>query len=398
MNPSASYWIDKYFAEQGKTLLSMESYLEIYNIARNTGFIYGHVVYLHTVQPINISGWTTEEISKVALLNTLGRVYSFETNDNSADNFLYHLDRFYSNIYPDKFSIIRKILPNERASIRLEKIISTRVQTNNNIIIKNFSHILTNALLFVDVLAFRKYLSKGKLPKNYLSKIERTLVSIIALSLQSKSNKSTHDNLLIKLFDNSLRYTKFSAIQIEDLESIKLEYFSNELERFYFSDLATMAMFSDEILNENEKEFLYELGKILKLDRDFINTSIKSTGDFISENRKKISYFNYSSPVKHFYDHTSQTIVLLVNRNKKRLIKEISNSKELVKLLAKSTHKDLDDLEKKSVKKQLLEICKTIPSLTIFLLPGGSLLLPVLIKLIPQLLPSAFNENTEDAD
>ncbi len=398
MNPSASYWIDKYFAEQGKTLLSMESYLEIYNIARNTGFIYGHVVYLHTVQPINISGWTTEEISKVALLNTLSRVYSFETNDSSADNFLYHLDRFYSNIYPDKFSIIRKILPNERASIRLEKIISTRVQTNNNIIIKNFSHILTNALLFVDVLAFRKYLSKGKLPKNYLSKIERTLVSIIALSLQSKSNKSTHDNLLIKLFDNSLRYTKFSAIQIEDLESIKLEYFSNELERFYFSDLATMAMFSDEILNENEKEFLYELGKILKLDRDFINTSIKSTGDFISENRKKISYFNYSSPVKHFYDHTSQTIVLLVNRNKKRLIKEISNSKELVKLLAKSTHKDLDDLEKKSVKKQLLEICKTIPSLTIFLLPGGSLLLPVLIKLIPQLLPSAFNENTEDAD
>jgi hypothetical protein len=398
MNPSASYWIDKYFAEQGKTLLSMESYLEIYNIARNTGFIYGHVVYLHTVQPINISGWTTEEISKVALLNTLSRVYSFETNDSSADNFLYHLDRFYSNIYPDKFSIIRKILPNERASIRLEKIISTRVQTNNNIIIKNFSHILTNALLFVDVLAFRKYLSKGKLPKNYLSKIERTLVGIISISLQSKSNKSTHDNLLIKLFDNSLRYTKFSAIQIEDLESIKLEYFSNELERFYFSDLATMAMFSDEILNENEKEFLYELGKILKLDRDFINTSIKSTGDFISENRKKISYFNYSSPVKHFYDHTSQTIVLLVNRNKKRLIKEISNSKELVKLLAKSTHKDLDDLEKKSVKKQLLEICKTIPSLTIFLLPGGSLLLPVLIKLIPQLLPSAFNENTEDAD
>ena len=53
-------------------------------------------------------------------------------------------------------------------------------------------------------------------------------------------------------------------------------------------------------------------------------------------------------------------------------------------------------MEKKKVKKQLLDICKSVPSLTIFLLPGGGLLLPILIKFIPQLLPSAFNENLND--
>jgi hypothetical protein len=78
------------------------------------------------------------------------------------------------------------------------------------------------------------------------------------------------------------------------------------------------------------------------------------------------------------------------------LIKEISQSKELMQLLAKSANKDLSKEEKKKVKKQLLDICKTIPSLTIFLIPGGSLLLPILIKFIPQLLPSSFNENLED--
>lgn len=77
-------------------------------------------------------------------------------------------------------------------------------------------------------------------------------------------------------------------------------------------------------------------------------------------------------------------------------MKEISQSGELMVLLAHSAKRDLDEKEKKKVKKQLLEICKTIPSLTIFLLPGGSLLLPILIKFIPQLLPSAFNENLED--
>ena len=80
-------------------------------------------------------------------------------------------------------------------------------------------------------------------------------------------------------------------------------------------------------------------------------------------------------------------------RNKNRLLKEILESRELVVLLRKSTHKDLSEEEKHKVKEQLLDICKTIPSLAIFILPGGSVLLPILIKFIPQLLPSSFNEN-----
>lgn len=396
MNPSTQNWIDKYFSEQGKILHKMESYAEVYHIAQKTGFIYGHTLYLHTVKPIDITEWTSEEISKVALLNTLGRVYSFETNDSSVDNFIYHLDKFYSSIYPDKFSVIRKILPNNKPSLRIEKVIATRVQTNLNIINKNFSHILTNALLFIDVLAFRKYLQKGKLPKNYLSKIERAIVSIVSLAFKIKAKKSSYDDLLVKLFENSLRFTKFSGVNPESLEVLELGYFANELERLYLLDLANMAMFSDVQLGENEVEFLFELGKILKLSPEIVTQGITSTKEFIAQNRQNIPFFNYSNPVKHFYDQTTHGIILLINRNKKRLIKELSNSKELLVLLAKSTRKDLDENEKKIVKKQLLEICKTIPSLTIFLLPGGSLLLPILIKLIPQLLPTAFNENLEE--
>jgi len=62
-------------------------------------------------------------------------------------------------------------------------------------------------------------------------------------------------------------------------------------------------------------------------------------------------------------------------------------------LLGQSTYRDLTQEEKIVVKNQLLDICKTIPSLAIFILPGGSILMPLLIKFIPQLLPAAFNEN-----
>lgn len=74
------------------------------------------------------------------------------------------------------------------------------------------------------------------------------------------------------------------------------------------------------------------------------------------------------------------------------MIQEINESKELIKLLRKSTRYKLSDEEKLKVKSQLFDILKGIPAFAIFLLPGGALLLPLMIKLIPSLLPSAFRE------
>ena len=47
--------------------------------------------------------------------------------------------------------------------------------------------------------------------------------------------------------------------------------------------------------------------------------------------------------------------------------------------------------EKDKVREQLIDLAKTIPALAIFAAPGGMLLLPILIKLLPfNLLPSSF--------
>lgn len=82
-------------------------------------------------------------------------------------------------------------------------------------------------------------------------------------------------------------------------------------------------------------------------------------------------------------------------KNKKRLHTELLESKEAIELITKSTTQKLTEEEKEKVKSQLLDICKSIPALAVFLLPGGSLLLPLLIKLIPDILPSAFRSDSE---
>lgn len=396
INASASGWIDKFFLEQDVPKTLVNEYPEaLYKRIRATGFVYGHIISFDTQNPIDTKGWISEEISKVALLNTLYVTYQMVTQDAEVGKFIATALVFYKKIHPETFNLLKKILPEDHASQSLEKLINERVKTNENIISKNFSHIVTNALLFEDVLAFMHYLVHDEIPENYLKKLEEAIVSLVSLALNTKTNPSKYDDLLIKLFEASVRFTKFSKVNVKNLEALQLDYFTSILERYYLVDMAGLALWSDEKIEVNEATFLYELAKIMKVDPTFVTESINNTDAFIQLNKKEIPYFNYSNPVKHFYDQATQTVVVLITRNKNRLLKELSQSGELMVLLAHSTHRDLEEKEKKKVKKQLLDICKTIPSLTIFLLPGGSLLLPILIKFIPKLLPSAFNENLE---
>ncbi len=396
INPSASGWIDKFFIEQKISEKTVSKTTDtFYQKVRETGFIYGHIITFDTVNTIETKGWFKEEISKVALLNTLYGVFCLTNYEISSENFIKQTVTFYNQMNPQGFNLFKKILPKNSLSLTLEKIIDERVQTNDSIISKNFSHLVTNALLFIDVLAFRQYLIHGEIPEKYLKKIEETIVNIVTLALKIKSKKSQYDDLLIKLFEASIRYSKFSRISVQSLETLQLDYFTNELEQYYLIDIAGMALWSDGKIENNEAYFLHSLAETVSVSDDFVKQSIESTDAFITKHKKEIPYFNYSNPVKHFYDQTTQSVVTLISRNKNRLIKEIVQSKELMVLLAYSTRRDLDEKEKKKVKKQLLEICKTVPSLTIFLLPGGSLLLPILIKFIPTLLPSAFNENLD---
>lgn len=396
INPSIHGWIDKFFLEYNCEIdLPTGDSVKFYQNVRSTGFIHGHIISFYTLQDIKTKGWVGEETSKLALLIILYRLYTELKTDPDPQKFVVDTVRFYDQMNPKGFNLFKKVLPENSAAANLEKIIADRVQTNDNIISKNFSHIVTNALLFMDVMAYQKYLELGTIPEKYLKRTEEIIISLVSFALQTKIKKSQYDVLLIKLFEASVRYSKFSDVDTNHPDLLLLNYFTNPIEKYYILDLAGMALWSDGILDSEESDFLFKIAQTMNVDDVFVSETISQTNDFISKYKKQIPYFNYSNPVKHFYDHMTEGVIVLITRNKNRLIREIAQSGELVKLLAMSTTRDLNEKEKKKVRKQLLDICKTIPSLTIFLLPGGSLLIPILIKFIPQLLPSAFNENSE---
>lgn len=395
INPSAHGWIDKFFHEQQSAQKECIPANQFYKNTRKTGFIYGHVVSFDTANTIDTNGWLPDEVSKVALLNSLYGMYCANTDDNNPKKFIVKAVSFYNAMHPHGLNFFKKVFSKGPASQTLEGMIDERVQTNQDIVSKNFSHFVTNALLFIDVLAFQQYLEHNTIPDKYLKKVEETILSIISLAVKTKSVKSEHDDLLIRLLEASVRYTKFSKVSVMNPEMLNLSSFTNDLEKFYFIDLAGMTLWSDDKIENEEAYFLYKLGETMQVDDAFISESMDEVSRFIKKYRSEIAYFNNPNPVRNFYDHITQSVVVLIRRNKNRLVKEISQSGELMVLLANSTHRDLNEKEKKKVKAQLLDICKSIPAMTIFLLPGGSLLLPILIKFIPKMLPSAFNENLD---
>jgi len=397
INPSTHGWIDKFLMGlQLNPEIRLTTPLSWYENLRASGFIYGHCIGVPNIAPEALQQWNAEEQSKVALLNALFEMYALTFHKKDPSDFIQKALGFYKEMSPSGFGeFLQKIIP-ATASQKLEDYIDGRVQTNKDIVSKNFSHIVTNALLFIDVLAFAHYLQLEKLPEKYLKRLEESLLGLISFVLQVKTQKSAQDDLLIKLFEASVRYTQFSKVNSSSLDQLGLDTFQHPLEALYFLDIAALALCNDGEMDNEERYFLHTLGAHLSISEAVIEQTIQFITAFIQTHKKNIHYFNYSHPVKHFYDQTAQSIIFLIKRNKTRLTKEIRESKELMQLLAKSTHDDLDAEEKKKVKKQLLDICKSVPSLTIFLLPGGSLLLPILIKFIPQLLPSAFNENLDD--
>ena len=387
INPSIQGWIAKYFVEL-KSKISLNE-IFYYDNLRATGFLFGNIIN-ETLESELLVG----ELTKVEFLKALQGIYFLNKKTN--ENFIESCNSFFEVLNPSRFNILDKILPKNSDSLALEKNIENRIFSNENIISKNFSNLEINAFLFIDVLAYQKYLLNGKLSENYLKKLEEAVISIVTLALKSKANKNANDDLIIKFFENSIRYIKLSDIVILNLEELKLEYFTENFEKKYLVDLACLIFWTDKKMESSEVYFLHKLSEILLLEEGYVYESITETNNFISKNILSLPVFNNSNPFKTFYSQTTNKVSTLILRNKKRLIKELVQSKELLVLLALSTKRDLKEDEKTKVKKQLLDICKTIPSLTIFLIPGGSLLLPILIKFIPQLLPSAFNENLED--
>ena len=401
MNPSASGWIKKHLTY---LLAHLEQHAiteeQMYIKLRANGFIYGTSIGTLCDEESQQLKWTEEEKTKINLLDALIFCFYDTIQNATPQQCVIAILEFYDRLDPEQKKRSFKLLKESNYE-RLEKVIDYRIQTNEPLLKKNFSHLITNALLYIDVLAFEHFLITQEAPRPYAKHLESLVTQSVWFVLLPagkadlrKHNKDTYNELLMKLFESSIRYNTWPIESPENLLK-EISCLDQPLEKRYLLDACALAVGSDQEVDSSEIQFINEICDVLSIPDNERIDALQAILSFIEDNREDISYLRYSHPIQHFYNQTSRTVSTLVLRNKKRFVKEITQSKELAVLLSQAAMRDLNKEEKKIVKTQLLDICKSVPSLAIFLLPGGGILMPLLVKFIPQLLPSAFNENRE---
>lgn len=388
MNPSAIGWIKKLLDEVSERTYAQTGTTEFYNRLKHSGFIYGSnvKVVLDIVKPFD---FTEEERSKINLLLTFYYVYKKEGRQG---DFIDSLIAYYKTISDQKRSIFEELFGDKKPDSLLEKMIHKRIHIDDNFLSKNFNYFLINALLFVDVLGYQKFLKGEDSIKTYVIQLESAIETIIFSVIDNKSKKTEYDDNLIKLIESSIRQKQAKLPSYADAISFITEPF----EKYYIVDLACMASWTDKIIDSDEQQFLDRLKSDLGLNDQTIMNSVNDINQFYKTHKNEVAFLSSRNLAQSFYDNSSKIVSKLIKRNSKRLIKELSESKEAMLLLTQSTQRNLTDEEQKKMQNQLLDIFKSIPSLAIFMLPGGMLLLPLFVKFIPKLLPSAFDDNRID--
>jgi hypothetical protein len=166
---------------------------------------------------------------------------------------------------------------------------------------------------------------------------------------------------------------------------------SPALRRFAIEQVLLAAL-ADRAFDKGEMAFVERLAAALGVDSQEVALLEIQADDFYRKNRDALVALQLAETPEGLPHALTTRLSALVLDNLDRILQEIRETGELAQLLAKaSAGTSLTSEEKSKVREQLIDLAKAIPALAVFAAPGGMLLLPILLKLLPfNLLPSSF--------
>jgi hypothetical protein len=260
---------------------------------------------------------------------------------------------------------------------------------------------VSNTFVFLDVILFWGFIqTKKQLAISSYEELALDVLKVIVVSAYSDGIIQKKEKMMFDIFLASANLSdqkrkeaitfykhKLKLSDISDLSS-RVWIF-----RRYLLDISVLTVYSKNESLFEEKKFLMSLCDLFHFSKIDLSHSIGYTEQFVINNDSKLPFLKDASSASFLYENVSNRWIKILGRNKDKLANELKQSKELIVLIKKSTSEELSKEEKEKVRTQFLDIVKTIPSLAIFMLPGGAFVLPIVLKVIPKLVPSAFRDN-----
>ena len=416
LNPGAKNWMPKYLDLLNTGEITLDVSLAkklppeelIHAVVFQTGLVFGYPTELLFYRG-DTSKWTIDEKLKVLLFEHLLLEYSLIKADSefNSTEFLDSLLTFYSHYKVSSVLSVLTFFIKEPDSIKAESILSRRVNIRKVYSTKFWVNYLCNSLVYLDVIAYHEFLSSEESLESHYEQYAESVLHVIVQASKIDGKIDKQEQTLLDVFLASaafseekkglIKESRFNDSTIEQLVDI-IPVNSSLLLKKYLLDIGVLTIFSDLQALDVELDFLRKLYMLLGLTEKDLHTSIGLIQAFVIENNHEVSFLQENSSYDKLYTGFSTRWIKILGRNKDKLVEELYESKELVFLVKKSLHKELSIEEKEKVSSQFKDIIKSMPALAIFMLPGGALLLPLILKIVPALLPSAFRENEIEDD
>ncbi|MFT5777361.1 MAG: hypothetical protein ACI837_000293 [Crocinitomicaceae bacterium] len=408
--PGSDGWISKYFdfVERGELWVSIRNYEELSLLKHchltfsRCGIIFGLPTRAIFGHKLNTENWTREEKLKVLLLEALLFVHLKTGGKLDKESFIQSLLAFYGDHNVWSLKKVLTFFRKEKDDIKLEKILEKRVDIKMNLLEnKWWVNSLNNAFVYLDVILYHDFVvNKSTDAISKYSDFAQNSLTAITLSSYADGEISPIERDLFNLFlasanlsdeQREIAHDKFEkGATLDDFDNFIHHHWL--LKRFLM-DLSLLTVFSDLHAVETERSFIEDLRKFMNIPEEEMEEAMMFIENFIITNRDQSDFLKDAPSYELVYGSFTNRWKKVLSRNKDKLAIELKESKELVTLMKKSMSEDLSAEEKKKVKTQLKDILKSMPAVAIFLIPGGTILLPMMMKIIPDLLPSAFKDN-----
>jgi len=422
--PGSKGWINKYFhllKVKGFVVntscpptYSVAQYLHI--LSGKTGILCGHYTQFLFFSLPDSKKWTFDEKIKVLFFEFLLWIYinkskekiDFSDIDSLKQQFIDSLYLFYTHKKNTTFIRLKKT---ETKTSQIETILSKRIDSSQRMFDNQWwFKTKTNLFTYLDIILYYRFMEHPT-PKTaftqskYADYVYNTLVAI---------GHMIHSDKTIIEQKKHLFYTFFSQANFEKKEREKIlqlidkgfsnsdfspSVLQNELLSRYIFDMALLSCYQDnEEISQQTENRIGQLAHFIGLNSNEIELSMAMLENLMLEGNTHNRFFIKKLFYQKIQTNLSDRWTKIILRNKDKLIVELDQSKELVLLIKKSMIQELDEREKEKVRHQFLDIVRAMPMLAIFMLPGGAILLPLILKLLPDLIPSAFQDNKIEDD
>jgi hypothetical protein len=371
-----------------------------------SGIVFGQPTRAIFGHRLNTKNWTTEEKLKVLLMEALLFVHLKTGGKVDKHEFTARLLQFYRDHNAKSLSqTILFFKKEDKAEEKVEKILAKRVDIKFNLLDnKWWVNSLHNTFVYLDVILFYDHcMNFADNALHDYSEFAQEALTAITLATYADGEISGVERDLFNVFLASANLSD----ELRERAKIRFEHgatlddFSEKIKdrwlvKRYLTDISLLTMFSNYEIGDEEMEYAEKLRKFMGIPEDEMDETMMFIENFIITNRDKSKVLDDSASLEKVYGSFTNRWKKILTRNKEKLATELSESKELVQLMKKSMSEELSPEEKEKVKEQMKDILKSMPAFAVFMIPGGAILMPMMMKIIPDLLPSAFKDNEID--